>query len=239
MAYKKCLIATTKNLFDISKVTTLKRWKNLSWTNLLNYQYGLVDNGYWVSQTAYSYGAAYPNVGFNLSAGTYTYSAIIDNPYKYTTLQIIDILSNKTIYSNNIQPVTNNKITQTFTINSDSEIYISVVATGNKDNLRVKCTVTNIQLEVGNSATSYVPYGYLPSYKKIIKVNNNPVQLLDKSKYRSTNTLYGVTFTNNGDGSFTVNGTATARAAFLLIVDGVDLSEGDKICFNDPLDVEA
>lgn len=50
------------------------------------------------------------------------------------------------------------------------------------------------------------------AYKKLIKVSN-VCQLLDKSKYPATQTVNGVTFTNNGDGSITVNGTATSRAA--------------------------
>ena len=41
-------------------------------------------------------------------------------------------------------------------------------------------------------------------------------QLLDKSKYPSTTTTNGVTFTNNGDGTITANGTATDRAIFLM-----------------------
>lgn len=41
-------------------------------------------------------------------------------------------------------------------------------------------------------------------------------QLLDKSKYPATTTINGVTFTNNGDGTITVNGTATANADFKL-----------------------
>lgn len=41
-------------------------------------------------------------------------------------------------------------------------------------------------------------------------------QLLDKSKYPATTTTNGVTFTNNGDGSITVNGTATDDSGFLL-----------------------
>ena len=53
------------------------------------------------------------------------------------------------------------------------------------------------------------------AYKKLIKVSN-VCQLLDKSKYPATQTINGVTFTNNGDGSITVNGTATSTAFFLL-----------------------
>lgn len=41
-------------------------------------------------------------------------------------------------------------------------------------------------------------------------------QLLDKSKYPATTTINGVTFTNNGDGTITANGTATDRATLAL-----------------------
>lgn len=47
--------------------------------------------------------------------------------------------------------------------------------------------------------------GSLTSYKKLLKVSD-VCQLLDKSKYPATMATNGVTFTNNGDGSITVNG---------------------------------
>jgi len=43
-------------------------------------------------------------------------------------------------------------------------------------------------------------------YRKAIKVSDI-CQLMDKSKYPATHTQLGCTFTNNDDGSFTVNGT--------------------------------
>lgn len=49
--------------------------------------------------------------------------------------------------------------------------------------------------------------GYLPMYKGRYKVSD-VCQLLDKSKYPATQTINGITFTNNGDGTITVNGTA-------------------------------
>lgn len=109
--------------------------------------------------------------------------------------------------------------------------------------------ITNIQLEKGSTATSYVPYGYLDlgiipgnsgyiieefsnlseellkenveidnvSYHIPDKTNillnkvegktNKIVQLADKSKYVGTSTNRGVTFTNNGNGTFIINGT--------------------------------
>lgn len=45
-------------------------------------------------------------------------------------------------------------------------------------------------------------------YKGRYKVSD-VCQLLDKSTYPATQTVNGVTFTNNGDGSITVNGTCT------------------------------
>lgn len=54
-------------------------------------------------------------------------------------------------------------------------------------------------------------------YKTLKKVSDY-CQLLDKSKFPATRTSNGITFTNNGDGTITVNGTATAGAAYQLVM---------------------
>lgn len=61
--------------------------------------------------------------------------------------------------------------------------------------------------------------GWLTSYKRKLYMGRTIEwnQLLDKSKYPATTTTSGVTFTNNGDGTITVNGTATANAIFAPI----------------------
>lgn len=69
--------------------------------------------------------------------------------------------------------------------------------------------------------------GSLTSYKKLLKVSD-VCQLLDKSKYTATTTVNGVTFTNNGDGTITVNGTATASTYMDIIVDWLKLSTDKK-----------
>ena len=58
-------------------------------------------------------------------------------------------------------------------------------------------------------------------------------QMLDKSKYPATTTINGVTFTNNGDGTITVNGTATANAIFAPISQGnpISIVSGHKFLF--------
>ena len=56
-------------------------------------------------------------------------------------------------------------------------------------------------------------------------------QLLDKSKFPATTTINGVTFTNNGDGTFTVNGNATNTAYIQL--NTITMKLGHKYLIND------
>ena len=87
----------------------------------------------------------------------------------------------------------------------------------------------NLQIEEGSTATPYVPYGYLPMYKGRYKVSD-VCQLLDKSKYPATQTVNRVTFTNNSDGSITVNGTATADTSFMQ-TSTINNEGGHKLLF--------
>lgn len=77
-----------------------------------------------------------------------------------------------------------------------------------------KTTYSDIQVELGSTSTEYVPHE-LTSYKSIMKVSD-VCQLGDKRKYNSTETKSGITFTNNGDGTITVNGTSTQLVDFYL-----------------------
>ncbi len=55
------------------------------------------------------------------------------------------------------------------------------------------------------------------------------VQLLDKSTFPATHTMNGVTFTNNGDGTITVNGTVTEdNHAFIQIQAGIECIANHK-----------
>ena len=95
----------------------------------------------------------------------------------------------------------------TLTSNADGKLWIffsSPVYTKWQKNLN---PFGYIQIEKGSTATDYVPYE-LTSYKSIMKVSD-VCQLIDKSSIPTTRTVSGVTFTNNEDGSVTVNGTST------------------------------
>ena len=100
----------------------------------------------------------------------------------------------------------------TFDINDGEEgIYFPVFTLNSS-----KILIEDIQIEYGDTPTDYVPYGYLPMYKGRYKVSD-VCQLLDKSKYPATQTVNGVTFTNNGDGSITANETAVATTQIELL----------------------
>lgn len=72
--------------------------------------------------------------------------------------------------------------------------------------------------------------GWLTSYKRKLYMGRSIEwnQLLDKSKYLATQTVNGVTFTNNGDGTITANGTASSTIYYKLD-DAISVSVGHKL----------
>lgn len=85
-------------------------------------------------------------------------------------------------------------------------------------------TYSDIQVEISTTATEYVPHE-LTSYKSIMKVSD-VCQLLDKSKYPATRTNNGITFTNNEDGTITLNGTNTGGGGNLYSFMNVSVKSG-------------
>ena len=69
-----------------------------------------------------------------------------------------------------------------------------------------------VQLELGSTATEYEP----PITGRELTVNVCGKNLLKYPYYDTTKTINGVTFTDNGDGSVLVNGTATKNVYFSL-----------------------
>lgn len=74
------------------------------------------------------------------------------------------------------------------------------------------CVISNIQLELGTQATNYEPY-LDPSTTTLTQCGTNiiPYPYTD-----TTVTRKGVTFTDNKDGTITINGTAEATTSFVL-----------------------
>lgn len=115
---------------------------------------------------------------------------------------------------------------QSFTLTATSEfLYIHWYVCYNFDsNNPSTIEINELQVELGDTATPYVPYGYLPMRRMKYKVSN-VCQLLDKSKYPATQTINGVTFTNNGDGSYAVSGRSTGDFSYLNLINSFKLKK--------------
>lgn len=99
-------------------------------------------------------------------------------------------------------------------------------------------TISNIMLEEGSTAHDFEPYtGGIPSpnpdYPQEIKSVVNPtVKVRGKNLLNATlgtTTQNGITCTANGDGTYTLNGTATERAEFIIDVFNIDISKKYKL----------
>lgn len=214
MAYKRHLIAKTKNLFDVSKIIP---------TNNITIKNGVI--------TCPSYGISIgqvktlcPSLQVGdivkiLLKGTYTSN-------KYVAYQGCFIYLDGVKTSGATITVTQEILDGTLYLYNAAN---AETATHYPDSKGIYYNIT-ITKDLNRSET--IPYGYLPSYKsklKIAKVN----QLLDKSKFPATATVNEVTITNNNDGSFTFTGgvTTTGSFGYLGILENYPLKKGHRyIC---------
>lgn len=88
-------------------------------------------------------------------------------------------------------------------------------------------TVAQFRQDFPEEMYPYSPNCWITNYKNVSKVSDI-CQLLDKSKYLATQTASGVTFTNNGDGTITVNGTASSNIYLDIIFYWLELSTDRK-----------
>ena len=160
---------------------------------------------------------------FTLRAGDYTASGCGGTSNPRVNL----------VYLNNgrLTSINGNKA---FTLDEDANfVAVFVFADANK---YVDITFTPM-IEKGSEATSYEPYtGGIPSpnpdYPQEIKSVVNPtVKVCGKNLFQPlmpTTTVDGVTVTNNGDGTYTLNGTAIADATFRLDQSGYGKADNLK-----------
>ena len=219
-------LTTTKNLFDKSVFSNMYDLANATLIEVK-------ENG-WIVQgnsdgspgsNSYSNGWFRPgytrydidNIGMLLDkTGKVTVSAyytVLENNSTATASIYFYGKKNKDVSNIGMLPDVGIKtrLYMTFDINNGEEGIYYPVFTLNSS----KILIEDIQIEYGDTPTDYVPYGYLPMYKGRYKVSD-VCQLLDKSKYPATQTKFGVTFTNNSDGTITLNGTAVERKIFYL-----------------------
>lgn len=190
-------------------------------SNLSELKYGEVAGGenlldfYTVTSTT---GNAFENKPIYLKAGTYTASSVV-TPASLLCVAVF-YGSDKTT---EVGRCNFNGANNTFTLTSDAH-YWRIYFPENG-------TISNMQIEKGNQATDYEPY--IPSIAMLADENaqqNDSLSSLGKCKNLLNPTLQtatqkGVTCTNNGDGTYTLNGTATEKAVF-YVNDANELIQG-------------
>lgn len=106
--------------------------------------------------------------------------------------------------------------------NFESEIY-SVFAKGHQTGKIAGFEQGKLELLQDSEYMNAKVSGTAISANDVSEVNHHidcslsSKNLLPYSKFKPTQTINGITFTNNGDGSITLNGTATAEAIFACI----------------------
>ena len=102
------------------------------------------------------------------------------------------------------------EVTATTVTDTSTDGYVSFVLTQQTYNFIIN---NNIQIELGTTATPYTPY---ISDLTTVNVTRCGKNFLEYPYVETTLTRNGLTFTDNKDGTITVNGTATADTQFRL-----------------------
>lgn len=192
---KSILGGKSKNLFDISKVITSNEIKR-SGNNLICSVYGT---------SIGTLGSICP---------TLKLSDTITVSFKCTSEGVASNFMSMSNTSGGLKIFRSGETFPVSEVGLSAKWYLYSTDYAHRD-IPNKTTYSDIQIELGSTATEYVPHE-LTSYKSIMKVSD-VCQLLDKSKYPATRTNNGITFTNNGDGSFTIDGTISRGLAVLTV----------------------
>lgn len=154
---------------------------------------------------------------FHLTAGKqYTLSGYLGS------LEDVGAISLQVIDVNEGSVAEINKINQTVTFTATDTRYLINIS------LNKELTLNEIlypQLEEGTSATEYE----VNKDKDVEKVIYRSRNLISYPYVATTKTVNGVTFTDNGDGTITANGTATANAYFGLYNNLFSIPNGDYV----------
>lgn len=173
---------------------------------------------------AYNYSSDYKKYNNTdeifLAAGTYSVSVNANCPtlqfWNVTTKQQYTVDEAVSAYSTN----TYYKVYEGYALSRASDavrqmwftLKINALITLNSAN--TSATSQECQIEKGSTATTYEPYEYLGP--KTIIIPSNSKNLIKYPYTETTKTQKGITFTDNGDGTITVNGTSTGLATFTL-----------------------
>ena len=207
-------IAGGKNLFDVSKIDLID----------VEYRNGVYTNKTTDSKTFFDAYIDYWNDdGYMRRTPNELFSAYVKGRYRITGKIIEGCTKIRLKHNGSTKDIVffiaqisyfGLKVGDTFTISIDVHEYNP----SNVGGLIVK----NIQIEKGTRATEYEQY--IPSVKMLAEENarqNDSLSSLGKCKNLlnptlQTTTQNGVTCTNNGDGTYTLNGTAVSTTYFAV-----------------------
>lgn len=214
MAIKSIFCGKSKNLCDILHLLTLPVDKSFNAYGFWEVEINVEPN------TVYTFSRENAN---KINVGGATYLGITNqhgipnggNPNQWLNHGIVPGLCHQ-----NVQ----------ITSNADGKLWIFFSANLYNKWHNYENPLGYLQLEKGSTATEYVPHE-LTSYKSVMKVSNI-CQLMDKSKYPATVTRYGITVTNNGDGTVTLNGTNAIGGINVYTFMNVNVKAGHYYCIS-------
>lgn len=151
-SYKKSLVCKTKNLFDISKVPIISGELTVKDNSICSYYYPVVTND---TNLLSIFKSLKPNTNYTMSATTLNYLGAATN---YIVLIFSNANDDKIIFYNYSAGF--NKVTFSLTqeqINNITYVYFY----GRDESSGGPVIWNNIQLELGDTATEYHPYGCL------------------------------------------------------------------------------
>lgn len=199
---------TTKRTFDVSKI--IKGLTQNNYYDASNVIYSITDNNVVVNTSSGGYGVSFPMILEKNT--TYTLSSTI-SPLGNYLLRISFYEEDGTYISNQ----TSVSQEQFITFTTPNNAYYTLLHLAPPPN--IDTTYSNIQLEEGTKANSYSPYGQTPIKMRGIGtyedyfVRNSGKNLVNLSGI-GTQSSNGITITDNNDGTYTLNGTATANIVF-------------------------
>lgn len=147
----------------------------------------------------------------NIDLSTLTWSKeelnFVSTPLPNAKIPTSDVAANMICSKYRSVPLNASFVEGDFAINPLGWLYVSDTKYGDVISFKesLKNLILTYELATDNSG------GYLP-YTKLKYKASDVCQLFDKDKFFATRTAHGVVFTNNGDGSFTINGTCDANA---------------------------
>lgn len=210
LAHKVGVKLRGKNLFDVSKVPSLENSHGVSCIN--NGDGSITIRGY-----AYNTFTLLKELAPQLKAGdTAILTAAYDNEPSYKAI----LMSNANFGWNFGKAIT---ITEEML---NSNVYMYGNRNYTEDDASTIVTLRDIQIEVGTTATTYTPYVADDTGVTLTVCEKN---ILPYPYYHTTRTHYGVTFTDNGDGTITANGTANGGNAEFVLSNAGFISNSNEL----------